>query len=160
MARETSHVELRPRESPRRLSRPSGFETASVSVGLHGDVVRLLIGEENNKALRDKIVGRGKTLFGKSRTDLEYSAIISISGRSQNNELSVSGMTATFPLIELLPDGEILVVAPRCRRYPDGTHELNAKVYDHAGLIRRDFLLGDGISHVQTDAEGNLWVGY
>ena len=60
----------------------------------------------------------------------------------------------------MLPNNEVLVVATRCQRFLDGTHELNAKVYDSSGALKRQFLLGDGISHVQADVHGNIWVGY
>jgi len=70
------------------------------------------------------------------------------------------GLTATFPKIEILPGGEILVVASRCFRNPDGGHEMNAKVYGPDGKQNREFLLGDGINHIQTDAEGRICVGY
>ena len=29
-----------------------------------------------------------------------------------------------------------------------------------AGELRRQFVLGDGIKHVQTTAAGDIWVGY
>jgi hypothetical protein len=160
MATGTSRIELRPFGSPRKLARPFGFETASISVGFHGDAIRLLVREGATEALRETVEGPGKASFPKTQTDVEYSSIISISGHSETRDIILSGMTATFPIIELLPDNEILTVAPRCQRYADGSYDINAKVYDHAGVQKREFLLGDGISHVQTDAEGNIWVGY
>jgi hypothetical protein len=69
-------------------------------------------------------------------------------------------LAATFVKIDTLPQGEILIVASRCYRKKDGTHELNANVFDRDGNQCREFLLGDGIAHVQTDAKGNIWVAY
>jgi hypothetical protein len=51
-------------------------------------------------------------------------------------------------------------LARRCRRFPDGSHELSTKIYDAKGKLQREFLLGDGIEHVQIDRRGNIWVGY
>lgn len=74
--------------------------------------------------------------------------------------MTLSGLVATFPNIEVLSQDEILIVAPRCSRLKDGSHELNANVYGVDGAHRRSFLLGDGIEHVQCDSSGNIWVGY
>ena len=58
----------------------------------------------------------------------------------------------------MLSTGEILVAAMRCSRFTDGSHELNAKVYNQAGEVQREFLLGDGIKHIQADVQGNIRV--
>src|SRR5215813_9061555 len=90
------------------------------------------------------------------RTLPRPSGFKAVSGTSRSEEIALAGLTATFPHIEMLPNGEILVVAPRCERFQDGGHELNAQVYDRTGTLRREFLLGDGIEHVQADARGNI----
>jgi hypothetical protein len=75
-------------------------------------------------------------------------------------EIPLPKLTATFPKVQIFPDGEVLVVAPRCKRFQDDSYELNATVYDTKGATVRQFLLGDGIEHVQVDRNGNVWVGY
>jgi hypothetical protein len=87
-------------------------------------------------------------------------AIASITGPAGSRDVPLTGLAATFPMAQTLPDGEILLVAPRCFRNQDGSHELNAKVFDREGKPLREFLLGDGINGLQTDAVGNIWVGY
>ena len=144
----------------RRLVRPEGFKMASISVGFTGEVIRLLVAEELAAGLVARIEQPGWASFPKTHTDREYSSILVVSGSSGSREIGLSGLTATFAKIELLPDGEILVVASRCLRHPDGSFELNAKVYDPTGKPKREFLLGDGINHVQADAKGNVWVAY
>jgi len=37
---------------------------------------------------------------------------------------------------------------------------LNARVYDFAGNILREFALGDGIEELQTTASGDIWASY
>src|SRR6516164_5492409 len=98
------------------------------------------------------VVQPGWASFPTTKTEGDYSSMVVISGRpGGSEELRLSGLTATYPIIEALPDNQVLVVAPRCRRFPDGSHELNAKVYDSSGGLKREFLLGDGIEHVQAD---------
>jgi hypothetical protein len=160
MAATTKSIELHPSGPPRRLPRPDGFKTASISVGLSGDVIRLLANEGSADALVARVEQPAWASFPKTHTDNEYSSIVSVSGHSGSRETRLVGLTATFPQIEMLPDDEILVVASRCYRNPDGSHEMNAKVYDQDGKQNREFLLGDGINHIQTDAEGRIWVAY
>ena len=64
------------------------------------------------------------------------------------------------PTAQPLPDEELVVVGSRCRRFADGAYELNARVYGPDGVLRREFLLGDGIEHVQATSSGDTWVGY
>ena len=160
MAAASKVIELHPSGLPRKLARPDGFKTASISVGFDGGAIRLLTSEGQADALIARVEQPGWASFPKTHTDSEYSSIVSVSGHSGSRETWLFGLTSTFPKIEMLPDGEILVVASRCFRNPDGSHEMNAKVYGTDGKQNREFLLGDGINHIQTDAEGRIWVGY
>ena len=152
-------IALHPSEA-RMLPRPTGFKPVSVSVGLNGSAIRLLVQDEAAEGVFATRESPGFAIFPKTKTQSEYSSILVTSSPAGSAELHLSGLTATFPEIELLPGNEVLVVASRCQRFPDGTHELNARVYDPSGTLKREFLLGDGISHVQADARGNIWVGY
>lgn len=74
--------------------------------------------------------------------------------------IRLDGPAVTYPLLDLMPDGNILVVDARCRRYRDGTADDNAHVFDSAGPHLRSFCLGDGIERLGVDAAGTIWVGY
>lgn len=63
------------------------------------------------------------------------------------------------PDVQPLPDGQILVVSPRCRKLPQGA-ERNAVVYDRDGTPRHQVTLGDGLAEVQTSAGGAIWAAY
>jgi hypothetical protein len=161
MTKAVPTIALCPSAATLTLTRPVGFKPVSVSVGLNGSAVRLLVPEEIAARLFETVVQPGWASFPTTKTEGDYSSMVVISGRpGGSEELRLSGLTATYPIIEALPDNQVLVVAPRCRRFPDGSHELNAKVYDSSGGLKREFLLGDGIEHVQADVRGNIWVGY
>ena len=72
----------------------------------------------------------------------------------------LTGPAIAYPLLDLLPDGGILIVGARCQRFRDGTAEDNAHVFDASGAHLRSFCLGDGIEHVGVDAAGTIWVSY
>jgi hypothetical protein len=153
-------IALRPASEPRKLNRPNGFTAASVAVGINGEAIRLLVPEDQAQALTARTVQPGWASFPKTHTDGEYSSIFSISSAAGTREARLSGLTATFAKVDILPDGELLIVAPRCHRTRDSNYELNAKIFGQDGEQKNAFLLGDGINHVQSDAKGNIWVGY
>ena len=74
--------------------------------------------------------------------------------------LELGGLELERPMVQPLPDGEVVVVGARCRRFADGTAELNAQVHGPDGTQRRAFTLGDGIRDVQATTVGQLWVAY
>jgi len=153
-------IKLHPSAPVRTLPRRSGFKSVCVSVGLNGNAIRLLARDNLGDQIFATIQNPGSAVFPKTHTDQEYASILSITGPAGSEEFEIPGLSATFPQIDILPNNEVLVVAPRCQRFQDGTHELNARVYDRTGTLKREFLLGDGIEHVQIDAPGNIWVGY
>jgi hypothetical protein len=139
MAFATKSIELHPSGPPRRLARPNGFKTSSISVCFSGDAIRLLTSEGSADALVARVEHPGWASFPKTHTDNEYSSIFSVSGHSGSRETRLLGLTATFPQIEMLPGGEILLVGSRCSRNPDGSHEMNARVYGQDGRQTREF---------------------
>lgn len=153
-------IELHPSCETTKLSTPNGFATQTVSVSIGGDAIRLIVPVENAPSLTARTEQGGFASFPKTVTDGPYSAIVSITGESQSRDIRLSSLRATCPKVDLLPEGEVLIVASRCLRYRDGTHELNAQVFGSDGIIRRSFLLGDGIKHIQCDRNGKIWVGY
>jgi hypothetical protein len=160
MSTRLDRINLSPALSPKRLSSPKGYRPVSTCVDINGNAIRLLVTETTSIALMARFVQAGWASFPETQTTGEYSSILSISGNSGSSELSLTGMTATFPKIELLSENEVLVVAPRCQRFSGGKYEMNAVVYNRTGKAVRDFLLGDGIEHIQVDEKAQIWVGY
>jgi hypothetical protein len=74
MAAATKSIELHPSGPPRRLVRPDGFKTSSISVGISGDAMRLLANEGSADALVARVEQPGWASFPKTHTDSEYSS--------------------------------------------------------------------------------------
>jgi hypothetical protein len=160
MSGASTNIKLHPSRPKQTLPRPPGFKPLSVAVGLNGEAIRLLAPDESASGAFATIVQPRFASFPKTRTENDYPLVVIVSDAAGSKELNLSGLTAAFRHVEMLPGGEVLVVAARCRFFRNGGYELNAKVYDSSGSLTREFLLGDGISHVQADARGNIWVGY
>ena len=121
---------------------------------IQGDAIRLLTRNESAHLPSGRIEQAGSASFPRNRSEHPYDAFLSITNVHSTYEIEIRDLTDTFPLIQLLPDAAVLIVSARCRRSPDGTHDLNARVYDSQGRLREEFLLGHRIKHMQVDRKG------
>ncbi len=137
-----------------------GFSAVSCSVGYAGQALRLLVRSALAPQVSPRIQSPGFASFPASHSAEKYDALLEVTDACGRTEIELKGLGEAFPLVQLFPDGKSLVVSSRCRRFKDGTHELNARTYDRSGCIESEFLLGDGIQHLQVDLLGNIWVGY
>src|SRR5262249_58074536 len=128
MANAIPTIVLHASVAPRKLPRPIGFKPVSVSVASNGKVIRLLVPEKIAGSVFATVVQPGWASFPKTRTEEGYSSMVVLSDIAGSEELQLAGLTATYPMIDVLPGNQILVVAPRCQRFRDGSHELNAKI--------------------------------
>jgi hypothetical protein len=129
-------------------------------VGASGEAIRLWVNDGTTETVFATEKQPGGASFPKSHTKQAYSARALITTKWGTVDHELPFMAATFPQVQTLPGDDLLVVASRCQRFKDGTHEMNARVYSADGSIECEFCLGDGIEHLQADSEGRIWVGY
>lgn len=65
-----------------------------------------------------------------------------------------------FLKVQPMPNGDLLLVAPRSRRLSNGSVEPNGIVLDASGVEVQHICLGDGIDDAQTTDGGAIWVSY
>jgi len=97
--------------------------------------------------------------FPKPRADRAYTASVLRPG-SDVERITLNDVDTTFPRLQPLPGGEVLLVGTRSARREDGSYDLNGRVFGPDGDLRREFLLGDGIEDVQATSDGHMWVSY
>ncbi len=131
----------------------------SASVGISGELIQIWVPASASGNLFARETREGGAAFAKTQTQEPYSATVTITGPASRSERSLPLLNATFPKVQTLPGGGIFLVAPRCLRHEDGPPEMNAHIFGLDGSVR-EFCLGDGIQHVQTDSLGRIWVGY
>lgn len=122
--------------------------------------LRLFARTELVKEIFARVQSPGFASFPVSHTGGKYAALLEVTSAHSSYEIELSDLAAAFSFVQLLPGGKPLVISSRCQRFRDGTHELNAWIYDANGTLQNQFLLGDGIQHLQADEGGNIWVGY
>lgn len=76
-------------------------------------------------------------------------------------ELDIVISGERFNIHEIQPLGDDLLLACSRSAYR-GEHDfdLNARVYSRDGVLRKEFLLGDGIATIQTTRRGEIWTSY
>lgn len=99
--------------------------------------------------------------FPKTHTEAAYSATVVITRDLSSEKRELPFLAATYPMVQTLPGGDTLVVAPRCAHFKDGTHELKARRWMHGRLHcmvhekllsqTLPFLVFDGYRENRTD---------
>lgn len=97
-------------------------------------------------------VGKSGGSFARSQTATPYEATVRSPGPPFT---SLEGLTIAHPMVQRLPEGEILIVGSRC--YPD---ERNGCIFSRDGRLVRRLQFGDGIESVQATGTGEIWVSY
>jgi hypothetical protein len=87
------------------------------------------------------------------------SATVTIQTPGRHEEIKIAELTTTFPMVQPLPDSQVLVVGARAAWLPDGP-ERNATIYGPDGSPLLNACVGDGIEQVRTTPTGAVWLGY
>ena len=146
------HGELAPPED--------GLELVSLAVSAAQEVVLLWARPDELAALTSVKEAPGQARFPDSRTAGEAGVVATVHVPGQVRVAArILRLPVAHPLVDLMPDGEVLLVGARAEWTPEGA-ERNALLYDERGSLVREETLGDGIGHVQTTSAGDVWVGY
>ncbi len=135
--------------------RLNGLELISVNVGPTGQLIALALGGE-----LDYSETHEHATFPKTKSAGSHDYVVFVVNGSSWDQFSVRNEQWNYHFAQTLPSDELLLVCARCRKHPDGTHDLNARVFDYDGRMKREFLLGDGINRVQTLTDGRIWTSY
>lgn len=131
----------------------------SASVGPRGEAVLLAVLPEYEKEPFGKEQRKGFAIFPLSKARRRYPAAYIWIDEHGAHETQLTQVESAFPYVQPLPGGEILIVGARCN-FRNGDPEQNAAVFSNAGVLKRQFVLGDGINGVLTSTNGQIWVSY
>ena len=138
---------------------PDDYSLAARAVSDRGTALFLLV----EKPARDQVKEtseRGIGIFPKPRMEQPRRfALLEVSdewsGFTELGELDL-----TFPLVDLFPDGRVLVAAARSQWRGRDDYDKNGVVIDPWTGKQTRFLLGDGIEALSIDSLGRIWVSY
>ncbi|WP_432866724.1 hypothetical protein [Microbispora rosea] len=134
-------------------------ELVRAAAGPTGDLVVVWASPEDADALTARSVQPGGASFPDSHAAAPVSVHIATYCPQQTMMVSIVGQPPAHSHAQPLPDGGVLLVGARCR-WRNGAAESNAAIYDAAGELLREGVLGDGIADVQTTPSGEIWVSY
>jgi hypothetical protein len=129
------------------------------SIGPNGEACLLLVDPVYEKTPFGREERKGFASFPISKLENHYPATFVRFDGGVLQQTELPEVDITFPAVQPLPNGEILLVGARCH-YRDGNPEQNAAIHDSQGRVARRFVLGDGIADVQTTKDGMIWVSY
>jgi hypothetical protein len=106
----------------------------------------------------ERSVSQGGVAFADPLASRPYGATVIVVDECEGmvGKTEIPSLQASFPHVQLLSDGSSLITSGRVQA--DGGP--NAWVFDRDGREQRSMLLGDGISDVQADGVGGIWVSY
>jgi len=137
-----------------------GYSLVTKSVANDGSLLFLSIESSGAAAVRE-MHESGIGVFAKTRMNEARRFRLSLARPDGSLQtIQLPPLDITFPLVDVFPNGRILLVAPRCEWRGPGDYDLNAVIFDPttAGMSR--ILLGDGINRAYVDALGRIWVAY
>src|SRR5262249_23640431 len=120
-------------------------KTIASTISPSGEAVFLTVAPEFEKAPFGREERKGFSIFPSSKAKRPYPATyIRFDGQKIIQRVELSQIEISFPSVQPLPNGEVLLVGSRCN-YRNGAPEKNAVVYGAGGEVLRQFVLGDGI---------------
>lgn len=99
-------------------------------------------------------------IFAKLKVQKPQSFVIYLFDESGHRSFEIPKQTWNYHFVQPLPNDELLLVCSRSAYRAIDDFDLNAQVFSQNGMLKRSFLLGDGIADIQTTSDGRIWTSY
>lgn len=138
-----------------------GDVAAAQSVASDGSLLFLFVDAAGGEAVHGTTESPGFAVFPKPRMPEPHGfRLLRVHVNGSIETLALPPLDLTYPMVDVFPDGRVLVVGPRCSWRSETDFDRNGAVIDpKTGAVSR-ILLGDGIEDAFVDSEGRIWVGY
>ena len=137
-----------------------GYSVITKSVANDGALLFLSIEESGIEAVRETEAS-GAGIFPKTRmNEVKRFRLTICRANSSLQTIDLPELDLTFPLIDVFPDGKVLIASPRCSWRGHDDYDLNGVIFDPKTAKMSRILLGDGINSAYVDALGRIWVAY
>ncbi|MAT97321.1 MAG: hypothetical protein CL608_09280 [Anaerolineaceae bacterium] len=154
MAAKLQQIKLTPKLNFKKLLK--GFELVNICSHHAADKLFLLAVTAPANYRETKKGG----IFAKLKVHKPQSFVIFLFDESDHKRFEIPKQTWNYHFVQPLPDNELLLVCGRSAYRGSDDYDLNAQVFDFNGVLKRSFLLGDGIEDVQTTTDGCIWTSY
>lgn len=135
------------------------FSLVSRSISGNGSALFLFV-EDDAKELVTEKFEQGGALFPKSRMRENKRFRLVEAGPDWHGVIELPPLDITFPLVDVFPDGRVLVAATRSEWRSADDYDKNGVIFDPASGTVSRILLGDGIAKVSIDSRARIWASY
>ncbi|HEY4944349.1 MAG TPA: hypothetical protein VII56_23175 [Rhizomicrobium sp.] len=137
-----------------------GYVMVSQSVAADNSLLFLFIEPSGKEAVAGRTENNGFATFPKPRMGAPCRFRLVRVGEGSVQTADLPPLDLTFPMVDVFPDGRVLIVGPRCSWRSETDFDRNGAVIDPStGAVSR-ILLGDGIENIAVDTRGRIWAGY
>lgn len=133
-----------------------GLDLINIGTNHTARIVYLLT-VETPADYREKISGVN---FAKLKVNRPQTFLVYLLDEFGRERVEIPEQIWNYHHVQPLPENDLLLVCGRSRYLGDNGFDLNGRVFNNEGALKRSFLLGDGIQDVQTTADGRIWTSY
>jgi hypothetical protein len=136
-----------------------GYVAVAKSVANNGTLLFLFVEADAKEAVTERYA-QGFGTFPRPRMNSMARFLLVYRDRTDWNVIDLPELNVTFPLVDMFPDGSILIVGPRSAWRKENDYDLNGVIFDPRTKQLSRVLLGDGINSAFVDKLGRIWVSY
>jgi hypothetical protein len=136
-----------------------GFSLAASGVAGDQSVLFLFIEDSGRQAVFESDHG-GIGSFPRANTDGPKRSRLLRDCAGSVQSIDLPPLDIAFPKVDIFPDGRVLLAGARCDWRAETDWDLNGIIFDPRSGQANRVHLGDGISDLQIDDRGRIWIAY
>lgn len=141
-------------------SAPDGYRFVTTGISLQGELLCLFV-EESAASQVHRTTGAGQdAIFPVAEMDANFRYLLIVTDGAQSREVLLPRFNYAFPIVDLFPDGRVVIVGARCGQAALNDGNGNGLIYDPRDGKSIRFLAGDGIENIGVDGKDQIWVSY
>lgn len=136
-----------------------GFSLLTKAVANDQSLLFLFIEESGSQAVVERQASAVGSFVHPRMEHLKRSRLVKINAGSVQ-AIDLPELDIAFPYVDVFPDGRTLLAGGRSAWRAANDYDLNGVIFDPVQKTVERIFLGDGISSVQVDSIGRIWVSY
>lgn len=136
-----------------------GFSLAASGVSADQSLLFLFVEDSGRQAVFESDQG-GIGSFPRARMDSSKRFRLLRESTGSVQSIDLPPLDLAFPKVDMFLDGRLLLAATRCNWRAEADYDLNGIIFDPCTGQANRILFGDGISDLQIDDRGRIWIAY
>lgn len=136
-----------------------GFSLAASGVAGDQSLLFLFVEDSGRQAVFESDHG-GIGSFPRAKMDGPKRFRLMRKSAGSVQSIDLPPLDIAFPKVDMFPDGQVLLAGTRCNWRAETDYDLNGIIFDPLTGNANPVLFGDGISDLQIDDRGRIWIAY